>query len=276
MDNTLSDKAIADVQKLVVASQGAKTVEGGNIPYVLVPQGYTAQPMPDLIFNNHTLAPERVERAVKVFDSASFVEYYNLFEDIGSRVFADEEKNSVVAILDYHLDSTTPRWGKHKLTLTLRLSEEWTRWTKLNGQQVTQQAFVEFLEQNCTDISAPDPASIRDIANDLSATTEMDFQSAKRQSDGSVRFKCIETTKTKVGGNEVEVPDRFRISIPVFVGGDRIDIDAFLRFRIAGQKLNFFYTLVRPEAAVRAAFKATRDQIEAGIEGLTIINGDPS
>lgn len=275
MDNTLSDKAIADVQKLVVASQGAKTVEGGNIPYVLVPQGYTAQSLPDLIFNNHTPTPERIKRAVKVFDSASFIEYYNLFDDAGSRVFADENNNSVVALLDYH-QMNNPRWVDHKLTLTLRLSEEWTRWTKLNGQQVTQQAFVEFLEQNCTDISAPDPASIRDIANDLSATTEMDFQSAKRQSDGSVRFKCIETTKTKVGGNEVEVPDRFRISIPVFVGGDRIDIDAFLRFRIAGQKLSFFYTLVRPEAAVRAAFKATRDQIETGIEGLTIINGDPS
>lgn len=275
MDNTLSDKAIADVQKLVVASQGAKTVEGGNIPYVLVPQGYTAQPMPDLIFNNHTPTPERIKRAVKVFDSASFIEYYDLFDDAGSRVFADEESNSVVALLDYH-QHNGPRWVDHKLTLTLRLSEEWKRWNKLNGQTVTQQAFVEFLEQNCTDISAPDPASIRDIANDLSATTEMDFQSAKRQSDGSVRFKCIETTKTKVGGNEVEVPDRFRISIPVFVGGDRIDIDAFLRFRIAGQKLSFFYTLVRPEAAVRAAFKATRDQIETGIEGLTIINGDPS
>ena len=75
-----------------------------------------------------------------------------------------------------------------------------------------------------------------------------------------------------MGGSQIDVPDRFTLTIPMFVGGGEIEIDALLRYRVSDGKLSIFYTLVRPEERVRFAFLAVRDQIALDL-GRPIING---
>ena len=161
------------------------------------------------------------------------------------------------------------------MTLTLRQSTEWQTWTRLNNKQLTQQEFAEFLEQNAIDITSPDPAAMREIAEDLETTIAVDFASAQKQAGGKVNFRYTETTKTTVsGGKQITVPDSFSIAIPAFIGGNRVRMDVLLRYRVKDQKLIFFYTLVRPEEVIRNAFSDARKVIADGIQ-VKIINGSP-
>jgi uncharacterized protein YfdQ (DUF2303 family) len=254
-------------------SAGPQQVTGGNIPYVLVAEGYKAQALPELIYNEHNARPERIKAAVSLLDAASFIGYYNLFSDENSRVFAWEPEIKITAVLDYHgAHEGAPRWGAHKAVLTLRQSEEWKIWTANSNKQFTQQGFAEFLEQHSLDISSPTPAGMMEIARDLQATTEVDFGSSQRMQDGQVRFKYTESTKTTVGGSDITVPERFTLNIPAFIGSEDTKLEALLRFRIKDQKLVIWYTLVRPEEVIRTAFLICRNQIEQAL-GITILNG---
>lgn len=272
----LKDKTVETLVNIGRVGMGPQAVPGGNVPYVIIPEGFKYQPVPDLIYNDHADKPERIKGNVTVLEPGSFIEYHRLFSDENSRVFADETTLKVLAVLDYHgAKEGAPRWGQHRLTLSLRQSEEWKRWTGSNNRHMDQQNFAEFLEQNSLDVTQPAPAAMMEIASDLHATTDVEFGSGLRQSDGQVRFKYTETLKTSVGSGQVDVPDRFTIQIPAFIGGDRVPMDALLRFRVKEGKLTFWYTLVRPEEVIRTAFIAARDFIAKEL-GITVINGTPA
>ncbi len=181
----------------------------------------------------------------------------------------------VIGVIDYHEEQDGgARWGQHKVTLNLRHSPEWLRWTGSNNKQMTQMAFAEFLEQNAFDIIAPAPAEIMEVARDLQAHTEVSFGSGVRTQDGRMQFRYTEEIKATVGGGAVAVPEMFTVTMPVFIGGDRVEIQALLRFRVQGGKLVFWYTLVRPEHMVREGFALARTVIGAAL-GVSIINGAP-
>jgi uncharacterized protein YfdQ (DUF2303 family) len=252
-------------------------VPGGNLPFAVIPQNCKLESLEKYKFNEYSEAPQRIKARVSVLDPDSFVEYYKLFADEQSRVFADEPNINVVGVLDYHKGeaaSSAPRWCQHRVILGLRASEQWNTWLGQNNKQQSQQQFSEFLEQNAIDIIKPAPASIVEVARDLQATTEVEFGAGFKNENGQTRLKYTETTKATVGGGEVAVPDRFTIEIPVFVGGQDVQLDALLRFRQREGKLTFWFTLVRPEEAKRAAFTAARDRI-AEVLGIRIINGVP-
>lgn len=273
-------EAIEYIKTLALQGIDPKIVEGANIPFVMTPPSYTARAMPELIHNDYAARPHRIKQAVTVLDPGSFIEYYGKFADSNSRVFGDEEGLKVKGILDYHVptadpDGSTPRWGSHTVTLTLRPSEEWRRWSAQDGKKMTQAEFAEFLEQNSVDIVRPSPAHMMEIATDLKGTTEVEFANGIRQQDGSVKFKYTEQTKTTVGAGEVNVPDRFVLSVPVFIGSERIHLEAYLRFRVNGGKLQFWFTLIRPEAAIRTAFQASSVKIASDLK-IVIIAGSPA
>jgi len=191
-------------------------------------------------------------------------------------VFAFEPEIKVIAVLDYHgAAEGGPRWGQHRVTLMLRKSEEWIRWTNANNKHFDQAGFAEFLEQNAIDITTPDPAAMMDVARDLQATTEVEFGAGTRMQDGQVRFKYTETTKATVGAGQIQVPERFTLTLPVFIGGERVKMEALLRFRVKDCKLVIWYTLVRPEETIRSAFLAARNKIAETLK-ITIINGTPA
>ncbi len=272
----MGDLAINSIAELTRAAAIAPMgLANGNIPFIVIPEGYKTEYLDKCIFNNHAANPERAKGNVKVLDAESFIEYYNLFSDENSRTFADEGASSVVTVLDYHGAKVgAPRWGEHRLSLELRLSEQWGVWFGHNNKTFTQTQFAEFLEQNSMDITKPAPASMVDIARDLEGTTEVQFGGGTRMENGQLRFKYSEETKATVGGGKVDVPDRFIVTIPPYVGGVAVPLEALMRFRLKEGKLSFFYTLVRPNDVLRAAFDQTRAKIAQGLS-ITIINGKP-
>lgn len=271
----ITAEAIQKIQDLTESGLGSKIPEGGNTPYVVIPANCKVERLGDLIYNDHQKNPDRVRAQVGVLDPESFIEYYTLFSDENSRVFAYEPNISVLGVLDYHGKAEGgPRWCQHRLTLTLRESEQWTTWKGQNNKRFTQSEFAEFLEQNAVDITNPAPAAIIEVARDLQGTTEVEFGAGVRMNDGSITLKYTEATKATVGGNAIAVPERFVLTIPVFISAEPIDVDVLLRYRVEQGKLKIYYTMVRPEEARRQAFLAARNQIADKLK-INIINGTP-
>lgn len=274
MSDNLDAEAIDRLVELGRNSAGPQTVAGGNIPYVVVPGNYRIQPVGDLIFNEHSERPERIRANVAVLDTVSFAEYWKKFADSDSRIFSYEPELSVTGVIDYHQGPGQPRWGHHRLTLTLRKSEEWTAWVNKNDYKFDQMGFAEFLEQNGLAIIEPSPATMMEIARDLEGKKEVEFGSGVRTDSGQIRFKYSETVKASMANGQIEVPERFKLAMPVFIGGGTMDIEALLRYRINSGKLTLWYSLIRPEAIMRHAFNNSRNAIAEMLE-VEILNGKP-
>lgn len=270
----MTEKTIQSIAQLARTTGDPKIIDGGNIPFAVIPQDSQVVSLEGYVYNERAERPQRVKQAVSVLDPDSFIEYYRLFSDENSRVFAYEPTISVTGVIDYHgaLAGGSPRWCQHRLTLTLRESEEWKIWTGSNNKQRAQMEFAEFLEQNATDISAPSPASIVEVARDLEGKSEVEFGSGTRTQSGQIQFRYSEQIKATVGGGAVAVPEEFIVSIPVFIGGPRIPMRALLRYRVREGKLTLWYTLVRPEEVKRTAFLEARNKIADALK-IAVING---
>ncbi len=279
MSEPLTDTTVRELVELGRASGSPQLVAGGNSAYAVIPSTCKVEDLTRFIVNDNTERPVRKAGTIKVLDGPSFCEYHTLFADGDSRVFADETTGRFLAILDYHQTtegpSNTARWCKHRLDLTLRASAEWTAWKAKDGKQLSQTDFAEFIEDNAPDIVTPDAATMREVAMDLSAKSDVDFGSAIRLQNGQVQFKYSEKIVGTFGNGQIEIPERFVISIPVHIGTERIEVTARLRYRINSGKLTFSYHLLRPDAIEREAFAATRSAISTAL-GIRIINGTPA
>lgn len=277
MSETLNKDSIKEIARLVADGLNVKAVTGGNTEFVVIPDGHQIKSLAEFKYNEHA-PPDRIKQSVSVVDAASFIEYHKLFSDENTRIFADESGASILAVLDYHgakgPDVGSARWGSHKLTLALAYSPEWDLWTKQNGQKMEQMAFAEFLEQNASDIIEPAAGAVVDTARELEGKTEAVFGASSRTQSGAYSITYSETTTTKAGNNKVEVPDKFKIRVPIFFGGDKVEIEALLRYRVDGGKVKFFFTMVRPKEAVHKAFLVERGKIATGTSAV-LINGKP-
>jgi len=272
----LNEKSIQELVKLARNTGSVQIPKDGAWPFVIIPEGSKVEDLTKFIVNSNNERPLRKEGTAKTLDATSFCEYYTLFHDENSRVFSDETTSKILAVLDYHAAlEGAPRWGKHRIDLTLRHSEEWTTWKAKDGQRIPQMEFAEFVEDNGPDIIDPDAATMLEVARDLSAKSDVDFASAIRMNNGSVQFKYSEQTKGTFGNGSVEVPERFVISVPVYIGTDRVSVTARLRYRINAGKLTFWYDLLRADAIERDAFKAVQSSIGEQL-GIHIINGSPA
>ncbi len=271
----LSDAAIQDIATL--ARNGLKIETVGNTPCAIIPDDCKVVDLSNFTVNDRTERPLRIKGTCKVHDVGSFCEYYKLFHDENSRVFSDEERGTVLAVLDYHgaLAGGAPRWGHHRLELTFRPSKEWTEWKAQDGKRTQQMEFAEFLEDHAPDIVSPDAATMLEVARDLSAKVDADFGSAIRMANGSVQFKFSEQVKATFGSGNLEVPERFIVSIPIYLGCDRVELTARLRYRITSGKLSFWYDLLRADNIKRQAFLTARTSITDKL-AIVDLSGTPA
>ncbi len=112
----VTKEAIQEITKLARLTPTVYELATGNTPFVIVPNECKVQDLLAFIDNDRAKAPIRVKGTIKVHDADSFVEYYTLFSDPNSRVFADETSSTILAVLDYHgAREGGPRWGQHRL-----------------------------------------------------------------------------------------------------------------------------------------------------------------
>lgn len=248
---------------------------GDGLKRVLTKDGDVTQIEP---FSHSEFAdtPPSIEQVVTLRDVESFTNYWNLYSDADSRVFADRDGGKFTAVLDYHVSDDgrlhTARWGTHKAVLQLRHTEEWTAWLAKSGQKMTQAEFAEFIEDNAPDIFEPPSAIMLELATTLDATTSAQFEQATNLHNGQVQLSFREDVKGTFGGAEKKtVPREFKIQVSVYEGQPLIVVVARIRYRITGGKLTIWYDLLHTDRRKREAFELVTDQIAKA--GISVFNG---
>lgn len=266
------------VKELIAVGQKSIGVLSANeigIKFAVVPNDSRVVSLEEYQHTDYAEAPHRKKAMVVLREPKSFIEYWNLFHDEDSRLFADDQALTVRAILDYHRSGEKPpRWGQHQATLYIQPSDEWSTWINANGKRTEQIAFAEFIEDNTPDIFQPDAATMLEVARSLHAKSGVEFSSGVRLSNGQVKLSYNENIKGTFGTGDVEVPETFIIRIPVFLGTPKIDITARLRYRLNSGKLVFWYDLLRPNSAARDGFKKVIGQIEEATK-TDVLVGSP-
>lgn len=219
--------------------------------HALVPGDYKLQDITD----PHRLPPVP-QCAVKVDDRASLVTYAKRFLTNNSLIIADYDAGTIAVAIDWHPHNQSDDAGKaahrrHTATLTLLPSEEFSRWDKMEGDLHKQADFALFLEENASDIYSPEPAHMLELSRDLEGTTGVSFKSRTRLKDGSHGFK-FEAENQII--SEVQAPDQFVLSIPVYHGEEPELLVAKFRWRPSAQALVMGFAWHRVEYMRRARF----------------------
>jgi uncharacterized protein YfdQ (DUF2303 family) len=238
---------------LAVKATGAAGViksEGGR-EYLLVPAGFSHH---DVTLPNSldVKMPKTIDQSVTLQNADALKEYLNRFKGENSIMFADIAVSRIVGALDYH----GPGQGalvKHKATLDLPSSEEWKTWSGINGQLKPQLEFARFIEENAPDIKSPDAATLLEAVRDLQARRNVNFIQAVRTDSDNECFEFTDNTEARTK-DDLELPTKFVLSIPVYFGDPDVEVHAFLRWKLEDAKLMLGIKLHRAEHVRQAAF----------------------
>jgi uncharacterized protein YfdQ (DUF2303 family) len=275
----LTKEAIQQIASMAVPTVLKSSQPGGQDCVLAVAPDSDGKPVAVLLVLPATpeLAgrPWRIKAHPEFVDAQSFIKYFNDFSEDQSRIFAEEETAKILAILDYHSAIDLAAWCQHQATLQLQKSEEWTLWNAHNKQLKSHEDFAQFIEDNLPDITNPAGAVMLEMVRTLTASAEISCESALRTNAGfKVHFN--EVFKGTAGpAHDVEIPEKFTISIPVYIGSPKVDLTARLRYRLASGRLTLWYDLYRAAAVERAAFASVRDIVAAATETV-VLNGVPA
>jgi uncharacterized protein YfdQ (DUF2303 family) len=266
-----------DIQAVIdtaIATTGHEELHAGAIYAFRTPDGVQVIDL----YDSHRTTPERRSGTTTVRDANSFVSQWEKHHDDDSEIYADAEALSVTAVLNASggIDEDA-RYGDHRLTLSLRTTQAWKEWNAKDGQQMSQEAFAEFLEDHLPDLQTPAAAEMLEVAQSIRGTTKAEFAGGTRLQSGQRTFQYVEDTKVTAGSKgTLTVPETFTIGLVPFEGANAYKMTARLRYRIGRDSgLTLGYKLERPGDTLRAAFQdvvtAVGEQIDA-----PILNGTPA
>ena len=238
--------------------------------FAFVPEGFELQDISD----PYRMPPYIIQK-ITFDDADSLIQYANRFQDARSVIIADIDALKIGAALDWHSGNEDPQGAllpqscDHLAALKLRNSEEFARWSEMENKLHDQMAFAEFLDENASDIIDPEPAVMIEIARDLEAAQGVNFKAGTRLQTGERSFKYETETHVK---NDLKVPQRFRLAIPLFHGEEPTEIEASFRFRPQSDGLKLGFVWRRVEYVRQAKFREIAYRV-AEATGLPVFHG---
>lgn len=270
----LSQDAIREIQKLVLASQDLKTVTvgDGQTAVLAVVNGE----LTDLTHYRPT-RPDRKRVTVQLNSVESFIQYVNEHKSPHTRIFSSLSKApyTMTAAIDYHETAPTgyPELITHLAVLTMRTTDEWELWSQNDKKPFGQIEFAEFVEANSLDIVEPSSATMMEIALSLQSNNEVKWKSAVRLDNGAVHLEFRDDAKAMAGKDgSLEIPELFKLRMAVFRGLEENIIEARFRYRLRSGGITLFYQLVRPQKLVDAMVLDAMDKVKSETE-LPVFDG---
>lgn len=284
-------KAFDNIQTILDAaakphlgSVAIQTLARGELPVLMVPNGYQAKVLTDLKLQDlekHLATPLRKRGKVVLHDAASFIHYINLHKDEGvTSIYCDADyqasKVELVAIFnDQGADKTG--WRDHTAAYSPLQSVEWKRWIGMNRKPFSQVEFAAFIEDNLQDIASvegmPNGTQMLEMAMNLEANQDSRFKSNIRLQSGGAELTFVQK-EDDATLERMKLFERFSIGIPPFFNGSSFRIDARLRYRVRDGKLSFWFELIREDKVLQAAAEEEIGKITEAT-GLIILQGNP-
>ena len=224
--------------------------------------------------------PPRIVQKVELLTVESFCAYVNAYRLPQTTIFADERIGLYEAVLDYHHEASvvipdrSPRGEcDHVAGYSCPKSLQWQTWTGSNGKSMTQTEFALFLETNLRDIIEPAAADLLQVAVSLQVHKSAQFSSEIRLDNGQTQFRYEETISGSSKVGKLEVPTKFVLQVPVFLGGRAFQIEARFRYRMADGKLSFAFDLVRPQETFLAAVAIVTHEVIKDCPDVNVFEG---
>lgn len=260
----------AAIKDLIAHGKGlAQPFEFGNKRIgLIVPEGFEFEELKD----PYELAPHI--RANPVFDKTkSFIEYVNKFKTSSTTIFGSVGSRVLTAIIDYH-EPGAVKPCTHKAALDISYSRQYIDWVGINKKPLLQVDFADFIEEHQLDITEPDGATMLEIVTTLQSKTSIDFQSHARLNNGTISLKYNEEQQTTAGkSNQLTVPSRLEVTIPVFSGEERrYAVNPFLRVNINQGRAGFTVKFIELDDLIEVAFSDLCDRVSEAT-GLPILFG---
>jgi uncharacterized protein YfdQ (DUF2303 family) len=214
------------------------------------------------------LRPNRKRSVARLIDVRSFVAYVNEQKEPRSRIFAETEKEpfTLTAILDFDDPEyvsqvpgsmIVPGNMEHKAVLRLTETESWLRWSGLDGKQLGQETFAQFLEENCPDVVKPDGAVLLELAKSMEATQGVNFSKKITLENGDVGLIFDQTTKATAGlDGKLAIPKAFTLCLAPFVGMDPVAVPCRFRWRLDPPRLTLGFEIERKAELIRSSVEA--------------------
>lgn len=241
--------------QIINAISGYSNPQKAEGDYAVIPENHKLEDL-----QKFQEGPRHIKSKAQVTTCRSFVKYVADFYTDYTAIFADLKGQKFTAILDHHDPLNGPAWAEHTVTYACPVDSRWTTWNDSDGEAMSQTSFAMFIESNLIDIVEPSGADMLTIAKELQAKKKIDFKSGQNLSNGDVQFTYNEQTTGTAGS--MEIPQEFKLGIPVYEGGDPYEVTARLRYRISEGNLTMWYDLLRPERMAEDAFKEIKESIE--------------
>lgn len=187
-------------------------------------------------------------------------------------IFADRQKLSFTAILDYHQPGV-PSWCRHTVRVAYQHSHQFNRWKEADNEKMDQEEFATFLDENVNDIINPTGADVVSFATQLEVTRTEKFKSHRNLSNGEVAFTF---TNESTGDSTVKFPTEMTLSLPIWINGDRIALKAKLFYRVIEGSLTFWFKLMMLEETIDHLFGEDTDWMRTEVGDLAQVYTGPA
>ena len=222
------------------------------------------------------LLPDRVKQDETMVEPKSFSAYVTAFKSPSAICRASLSKNSIVAVLDYHgraregSDFAVPNHGHHVVTLLCPFDLDYARWRPIfaGKQTLDQEQLGRFLEDMIHTIAAPPAGDLTDAIADLEIVRHVHFKSARNDRNGNISIGYQELDDDNVPGREgkLELPDHVEVVVPIFQGGNPVQLTAKLRHRMDKGVVAFSLIVPSIDVKEREAFRAIGEAVAKDTE----------
>lgn len=307
-DTKGNNAALIEFAKDVLAPEQLLIKRGNSdtAPVIAIPQGMRLATV-KAILDDYLPAPERKRGTAKLTTLAAFIAHTNRFKDADSVVFADDNPDApkLLSVLDYHKQDGSPRFGEHRGLYAFPLSEDWKAWADVDGKELSQAQFAQFIEERILDVVDPKQVSsdaggdklwdfaeglgilvatrtqLVELSRGLSINKEAAIAEHHDLTSGESRLR-FETKHKDATGAPLVVPGGFCIAIPVFRGDGAYRLAVRLRHRVmrsgagddARDKVLWTIAIYRGDAALGDAFDRACAEVAAKTS-LPVIAGEP-
>lgn len=256
------------VEALAFAAAKPAILDEGMIHGYVVPEGAHVEQI-DLTGPDYVAIPRRQTGTFEVHSAESLIAFLGKHGIDGeTEVWADRVRARIVAVVNAGQGAGgLGGWGDHRGVFKVLPTEAWQAWKELDGKFVDQSTFAEHIENRLLDIVKPSGAHMLEIAQSISATVGVRFESSKLLSNGERQLEYRETVDASAGkAGRLDIPSHIELGIKPFEGAPAYKVTARFRYRINGGDLRLAYQLERPSDVLTEAFDAVVETVQQGVE----------
>ncbi|WP_213956296.1 DUF2303 family protein [Variovorax sp. dw_954] len=272
MTDAINNATAQSIAAMATAALEVKHVE--KTFGLVIPQGHQFKDLTAEVEKAEP-APYRHKGTVQLGDVASLLAYCaDQAAQATGYIYADTDGRLLTAI--FNDTKAGPGWRDHRAVFKAELTPEAKKWLEHDGANhaFTQSEFAEFIEDNFADLQGEEAKNLLTVATTISATTGINFASAKRLQDGQVQLVYNETIDAKAGADgQMKIPKLFTIGLQLFKGAKNADLfTARLKYRLHSGSVKFWYELERPTKVIEVAFAEYVAQVSKD-SGYTVLHG---